>query len=69
MLLGHWTLFYEKHKGKMTNNDAQNIHMKLNIEYHESHQQLKINWDASEGWAVISLQVTSVVLIYLHTRW
>jgi hypothetical protein len=37
--------------------------MKLKTEYHEPHQQLEINSDASEGSAVLALQVAYVVLI------
>ena len=49
-----------KKKYKRTNNDLQNILVKLRIELHEPHLKSRVNSDAPEGWAVI----TSVFVLY-----
>ena len=49
-----------KKKYKRTNNDLQNIHVKLRIELHEPQKKSTVNADAPEGSAVI----TSVFVLY-----
>jgi hypothetical protein len=39
----------KKKKDKRTNNDLQNVHIKLKIEEHELHVKPGMNSDASEG--------------------
>ena len=47
----------QKKKDKRTNNDLQNVHIKLKIEEHELHVKPGMNSDASEGWVVPALLV------------
>ena len=39
----------QKKKDKRTNNDLQNIHIKLKIEQHEPHNKLGVNSGTPEG--------------------
>ena len=51
----------KKHEG--TNNDAQNIHIKLKIEFLEPHQNPEVNSCALEELSVPAPVVKPVVLI------
>ena len=53
----------QKKKYKRTNNDLQNIHIKLKIEQHEPHKKPEVNSGAPEGLAVPATLVTPVVII------
>jgi hypothetical protein len=53
----------QKKKYKRTNNDLQNIHIKLKIEKHEPTKNPGMNAGAPEGYAVSAPLVTPVVLI------
>ena len=53
---------------KRTNNDLQNIHIKLKIQEHEFHWNSGVNSGAQEGWVVPTPLVALFVLIYLQTR-
>ena len=53
----------QKKKDKRTNNDLQNIHIKLKIEQHEPHNKLGVNSGAPEGSPVPTPLVAPVVLI------
>ena len=48
---------------KRTNNDLQNIHIKLKIEEHKPHLNTGVNSGAPEGYAVPAPLVAVIVLI------
>ena len=53
----------QKEKDKRTNNDLQNIHIKLKIEQHEPHSKPGVNVGATDGKKFL-LQVRSNISIF-----